>query len=214
MVDVIIPSCRPYQDLQMFVSGMRYYYPECNFIATGLPSSASINRNYGLMQSKNEYVIMMDDDIGGFFDGWHDILVNILKDCQEVKLVSARLLNKFGGFSPMMGCDYDASKKISIVRKAVLSACIAFRREDVYNNIWFDAEFIGSGFQDTLFCHHLMKKYPDALFVVANSCKLIHYHEMKKQGGKYFEFNKQHFLSVCDDEMLNRDIREMAAYNA
>lgn len=218
MVDIIIPSCKTHSDLQMQVALMRYHHDsECNIIATGLPSSASVNRNYGLLQaakSDNEFIIMIDDDIGGFFDGWYKILIDVLKDCQDIKLVSARLINKFGGFSPMMGCDYDASKKISVVQKAVLSACIAFRKDEIFNKIWFDNEFIGSGFEDTLFCHNVSNMYPEAMFVVANQCKLIHYHEMKNQGGKYFDFNRKHFLSKCTDEILNRAVKEMAAYNA
>ena len=55
---------------------------EFNYIPTGFNASASVNRNYGLMkafETINEYIIMIDDDIGGFYTGWQHDLVEPLK---------------------------------------------------------------------------------------------------------------------------------------
>lgn len=216
--DVIIPSNRKCQELRMFIEVYKRLYfneGEVNFIHTGLKSSASINRNFGLIKSKEsnaEFIIMMDDDIGGFFTGWHDLLIQPLIDYTDVKIVSARLITPDGELSPMMGFNYDLSNKFSTGCEVLLSACIAFRKKDILDKIWFDMEFVGSGFEDTLFTYQVSKLYPDCKFIAANDCKLIHYHEMKNQGGRFFEYNKKLFLEKCDSERLKREIMEMRAY--
>lgn len=220
--DIIIPSCKPIQELKTYVEMYKQLYSsegECNFIPTGIKASASVNRNYGLVrsrESKAEYIIMMDDDIGGFFEGWHNMLIQPLIDDKDIRIVSARLITKDSDFSPMQGVDFDLSKDLSIAKDVILSACIAFRKKDVLDKLWFDMEFIGSGFEDTLFTHQLYEMYKNTncLFVVNNKCKLIHYHEMKNQGGKYFDYNKKIFLSRCKDKMLRKHIKEMRAYCA
>ena len=214
MVDIIIPSCKPIEELRQLTSAHTYhtFEEDCNVIETGFPCSAAVNRNYGLLRSQesnNEFIIMMDDDIGGFFNGWYKLLIDTLKENKDVSLVSARLMTPHGEFGPMMGVDNNASQILSPVSKAVLSACIAFRKEDIIGKIRFDENFVGSGFEDTLFCHHLHCSNPDSRFVVNNKCRLIHYHEMKNQAGKNFEHNKKHFLKMCIDTEMNNVIKEM-----
>jgi len=221
MIDVIIPSCKPKSYLLSMIAMYKKLYDEnniCNFIVTGMPVSAAINRNYGLLQSKesnNKYIIMMDDDIGGFSKDWAEILIKPLTEPSqdEIKLVSARLFTSEYKIAPMMGdTGFDALKSLTSVYKTLLSACIAFRKEDVLDKIWFDENFVGSGFEDTLFCHHLNKLYPESKIVINNECQLIHYHEMKEQGGENFYNNKEYFLKKCNDEEINKAIQKMRPY--
>ena len=54
--------------------------------------------------------------------------------------------------------------------------------------------------------------FPDCQFVCDNETRLIHYHEMKNQGGKYFDANKAYFLQECKDEKLCEEIKGMPDY--
>lgn len=194
MYDIIIPSNKNIDELRVIVRAIRRFDSEKhNYIPTGFQVSAATNRNYGLAKCYNDIVIMMDDDIGGFYSGWQDELINPLLSDQAIKLVSARLLTPVGGLSPMMGCDYDLSKIFSEADKVILSACIAFRLEDV-SGIWFDENYVGSGFEDTDFCFQLREKHKDnCKIVVNNRCALVHFHEMKNQASN-FSANQKYFV--------------------
>lgn len=202
MYDIIIPSCKPYVDVNIFTSLIKQFDPQCsnyNYIPTGFQVSASINRNYGLLksfQSNNEFIIMIDDDIGGFYEGWQNDLIQPLKDDKNVSISSARLLTEYGHLSPMNGPDTDIDKPLSICKNMVLSAAIAFRKADIIQNnqLRFCMKMIGSGWEDTLFCKLFNKVYPEGKFVVNNNCRLIHFHEMKKQS-EYFDYNRKVYLS-------------------
>jgi hypothetical protein len=194
MYDILIPSNRGIGELRMMVRAIRETdSTQHNYITSGFQVGASVNRNYCLLKAKSDTVIMMDDDIGGFFQCWQDVLVEPLSRDKTIKLVSARLMTPQGALSPMMGCDNDLSKSVGVANTAILSACIAFRLEDM-NNIWFDERFVGSGFEDTDVCFQLKKKYPDCKFVVNNECQLVHFHEMKNQTGEYFKTNRALFV--------------------
>ena len=80
MYDIVIPSNKPIDDLRMMVNAIsKMDENPNNYIPTGFNVSASVNRNYGLMQCFNEIIIMMDDDMGGFFPGWQDKLIEPLE---------------------------------------------------------------------------------------------------------------------------------------
>ena len=207
MYDIIIPSCKSYEDVNILASLIKQYDPdgnEYNYIPTGFSTSASVNRNYGLLQSfktDNEIIIMIDDDIGGFFPGWQDVLCDPFKEDPNILICSARLITPDGMLSPMMGADFRIDKPISSVDKAILSAAIAFRKKDVIG-LTFCMNMIGSGWEDTLFCRMLTKKIPEGRFVVVNTCQLIHYHEMKKQT-EAFEYNYRVYLSELKKEGMH-----------
>lgn len=192
MYDIIIPSCKPYSFLMILINSIREHDTEkCNYIATGFNASAAANRNMGIheaMKTDNPYIIMIDDDIGGFYPGWQKDLCAPFEDL-DVRLSSARLINLDGTLSEMMGTPADLSKKLLYLKpinaygkrfKTIPSAAIAFRKKDIAD-IRFNYDFIGSGFEDTHFCWQLNQKYPNCEMVVNNECKLIHYHEMKNQ---------------------------------
>lgn len=216
MFDIIIPSCRPFSELAQKISLIKENDDiKFNYIPTGFSVSASVNRNYGFyeaMKSDNEYIIMIDDDIGGFYKGWQCDLIKPLIEDREIKLVSARLMNPDGSQGPMMGVLPDLSKDIIDVPafmqfekfkfKAILSAAIAFRKSDIVESgVRFNNNFVGSGFEDTLFCFHLCKAFKDCRIVCTNNCKLIHYHEMKNQS-ENFKYNENLFKTIlaCEAE--------------
>lgn len=145
------------------------------------------------MCAKTEYVVMIDDDITGFFSGWSTLLVEPLKD-PDILYVSARLLNEFGKPQMVMGFSKNlnnAHVEVSIAP----SAAIAFRNDGTR----FYDQYQGSGFEDTDFHFQLKEKYGyDKKVIVNNRVKLTHFHEMKCQNGvgpgfNPFEENKKLF---------------------
>lgn len=177
------------------------------YIPTGFQASASVNRNYGLTQAlalQNEIIIMIDDDIGGFFPGWQDALTAPLREDSNALISSARLITPDGFLSPMMGADNKLDKKRSIAEKAILSAAIAFRKKDIeaYPKLHFCMNMLGSGWEDTLFCRMFTKYFPSGKFIVANDCRLIHYHEMKNQN-QHFEYNQRVYVKECQKEGIH-----------
>lgn len=145
------------------------------------------------MCAKTEYVVMIDDDITGFFHGWSDLLVEPLKN-PDILYVSARLLNECGIPQMVMGFSKNTHNALVTVNIAP-SAAIAFRNDGTR----FCEEYKGSGFEDTDFHFQLKEKYGyDKRVIVNNEVKLTHLHEMKNQNGvgdgfNPFEENKQIF---------------------
>jgi len=169
-----------------------------------LGKSASINRNYGLENSTSEIFVMMDDDITGFYPGWLTDLVKPLIDNNTIIIASIRCLDKHRRIGSMMctsGIPYDSGiyeTKLCGYKnyKRVPTACLAIRKNDVR----FDENFIGSGYEDTAFCNYISMIYPQKRIVINNNCKLIHLNEMQNQGGVYWEHNKNYYLSLFPDD--------------
>lgn len=190
---VLIPSCKPYHELMLMVEAVKSVDKEpFDYCPTGYKTSAAVNRNIAIEQAKSDIVIMMDDDIGGFYPNWQKDLVKPLLDDRNIRMVSARLITPEGANSPMMFSKYSTAEELEEVKPALLSACIAFRTVDV-KGLFFDMNFIGSGFEDTDFCFQLGDRFPSGLFVINNKCRMIHYHEMKAQSENY-NFNRDWFM--------------------
>lgn len=180
---------------------------EDNLIITGLDASAAKNRNYGLSQSKYNIQIMIDDDIEGFYWDWIGDLIKPMLFDKNIIILAARLLDKDGTFGSMMNCGEMEDEGLCFPQKSaykdycrVPTACIAVRN----NPVRFDENFIGSGYEDTAYMNEINKNYPELKVMVNNDCKLIHRNEKKNQGGKYFEHNKKHYLSLYDDPTVRR----------
>jgi len=133
-------------------------------LASCQEGSAAYNRNWCLDRAKGNIIIMVDDDITGFFKGWDEVLVKPLTD-NSISIVSARLS------SPMM---YDGTEF-----NIVPSSAIAFRK----SGIRFDENFVG-GFEDTDFCKQMEQAFPNKKTLINEDCKLIHLNEKKKQNMK------------------------------
>jgi glycosyltransferase involved in cell wall biosynthesis len=200
IADIIIPTLRRESDPILIkqvddITKTRILGGE--IIATCQPVSSPINRNRGLKQSTSDIIIMLDDDITGFYEGWDNDLVSPINEDPNIVMVSARLMNKSGGFAFTMTKSYDTNNKYDVaINKELPSAAIAFRKSELR----FDENFIGSSFEDNDFCRQMQKKYPQGIFLTNNLCRLVHLNEMKNQQGDFWKKNKKYFLSKYPDQ--------------
>jgi glycosyltransferase involved in cell wall biosynthesis len=166
----------------------------CQVIVSSSPGSAAYNRNCGLEMAGTELVIMIDDDIRGFYDGWwQDMVRPLIKSESDVIMVSARLIKQDGTLGEMNGSRYLVDQEWEDVA-AFPSACIAFRKADL-GDIVFNEAFKGSGFEDTLFCDQMRKKHMGKRLVINNRCRMIHVNEMKNQKCN-FEHNERTYREL------------------
>lgn len=197
---ILIPTCREPSELAPMVRAIEATAPGCEVVVSGLRASAAVNRNYCLDQITRRdaegvlietVAIMLDDDIDGFYPGWVDDLLAPLRD--DVVMVSARLLNPDGTFGPTCSRCYDASPdeiEIHSNGEAVLpTAAIAFR----FQGHRFDEAYIGSGYEDSDWCHQYLEANSCAKFIQSNRCRLVHRNEMKNQRGQYWKHNFAYF---------------------
>ncbi len=196
-IDIIIPSFKKTKDYKEIDNIELTRESDGEIIFTGLRKSAAKNRNYGLKKSNAKIIIMIDDDITGFYKGWDIDLTNPLIICHEIVMISARLMNSDGTLGHMILPKelkpqyYDLSKNLfEVKRKRLPTACIAIRR----NEIRFDKKFIGSGFEDDDYCKQLALENTNGKFIINNKCKLIHLNERKNQLDKYWKKNKKYFV--------------------
>lgn len=191
-VSICIPTCRENVSEQVTkIIDTCYGITGYEVFASCQKGSASLNRNWCLSKANNDLIVMVDDDITGFYKGWViDLLFPILQD-NTISIVSARLLSASGGYGAMM---HDNGKYCNgyYPPKAdfVPTSCVAFYRTDLR----FDENFIGSGFEDTDFCKQMSMKFPDKHCVINNSCKMTHLNEMKNQQGEYWDKNRAYYL--------------------
>ncbi len=187
MIDVIIPTCK--ENVSELIKELqRTTHPVNNIIATCSGGSASQNRNRGLKSAESELVIMMDDDMTGFYDGWIDDMLRWWKD--DIAIMAARLLTPDNNLGYMLSEDNRMSKGLLVVpKREVPTACVMFKND----GLRFDENFIGSGFEDNDFCRQLQAKYPEKSFVVNNECRLIHTNEKKNQHGHYWHKNQAYY---------------------
>lgn len=178
---VCIPTCK----LDFFPEEM-FLHKDTIFYMSRYPVSAPTNRNMCLIHAEQynpEYIIMLDDDIKGFYPGWVEDLLEPFDKFPNCQLVSASLITSEGFPATMMDIKRDMSMDFQIVKEKCLpSACIAFRGN---LNLLFDQRYTinnkGAGFEDTDFCLQIQQKFPSAEFVISNKCKLIHENECKGQ---------------------------------
>ena len=202
MIDVIVVTNKPANTPDL-LSEIEANTPEpYNGIWTCENASASINRNKGLGLSSGDVVVMLDDDITGFYPGWLTQITAPLQD-DEIALVSARLMATDGTPGAMMGSGipfddgiHDVSLSAYRGYRRVTTAAIAFRKTDLR----FCEDYIGSGYEDTDFMNEFNKTNPDKRLVINNACRLIHLNEEKNQGGAYWEHNHAVYLSRYPDD--------------
>jgi glycosyltransferase involved in cell wall biosynthesis len=198
--DIIVPTCGSPDELSPLMSEMQGFSLGCRSMATCQNASAAKNRNIGLEWAKSPIVIMLDDDIGGFFGGWWKTMVKPLEENKDIVLVSARLL-KPDRSNGLMMYNGDQSIELSAVPR-VPTACIAFRNDGIRFDDGslidsLDEEgYIGSGFEDDDFCARIQEKYPGGKVVINNTVKLVHFNEMKNQNGPVWERNQKYFDTV------------------
>jgi len=206
MIDVIIPTCKTQPEIAALAAEIvRTAGCSIHGSATCQPVSAAANRNWGLdrVQHDDLCVIMVDDDVCEFPEGWARKLWATLMDKDDrtgCMMVSARLLNPDRTPGPMTGEPPPTTDAGWTVAKRLPTACIAFRND----GLRFDENFVGSGFEDDDFCAQLRERYPDGTFLINEDVRVVHRNEMKNQGfvkgqgpvaGGNFEKNQAYYES-------------------
>jgi len=212
-IDIIIPTNKPKNRLKKFFRELTESLDLSKFriISTHLDTSAAVNRNWGLHQATSDVVIMIDDDISGFYPGWAEELIQPLLHQNTIVMISARLMRSKTKLGVMMNIIPDMTRHYQhktliygqqnqtyvdeyerrlIPIKALPSACIAFRKTEIR----FDCAYRGAGFEDTDFCMQLNEKFTKAIYMINNNVKLIHKNEMKNQLNGQLLHNQQYYL--------------------
>lgn len=194
---ILIPTCKSLAEIKTYPE-LREVSPELTVVVHSSNNCAAFNRNKALGKATlGELVIMIDDDVTGFFPNWQEVLIEPFIRVPGTIMVAARLLRPDGLPGTMVGDNYNILEDYVVVEKRRLpTACIAF----YHKRIWFDENFVGSGFEDDDFCKQLGLQYPNGLFVINNRVKLVHHNEMKQQGGKNWELNRRYYLKKWPDE--------------
>jgi hypothetical protein len=163
---------------------------DCKGYASCKKVSASANRNDCIRWAKEqgaEIIIMIDDDISGFYKGWISDLIIPLKIDKNIPMISGRLIKPDGSFTQQMGCFAAPTGNTCLFpandfqgKNLVCSALIAWRVE-MLDGLWFDEVYQGSGYEDTDFCRQIHAKYPGQPIMITNTCRLVHANEGKGQ---------------------------------
>jgi len=159
-------------------------------VISNLNASAPTNRNWCLLQAdiiKPRYVIMCDDDISGYYNGWADNLIKPFELYKNCVMVSASLVNKDGSAAIMMNHKRDFGLEYQVVNDALPSACVAFKHDP---ELRFDERYTienkGSGYEDADMCMQLNRKH-NGIYVINNKVKLIHNnHKCNQENIQYF----------------------------
>lgn len=193
MVSIIVPTCKSpgeIEELKENLINSTSQNRDVEYIFTCKKVSAAENRNIGLKYTIGSIIVMIDDDISGFFPGWLNVLLFPLYLDPIIIMVSARLMKPNGQIGYMLGDDYGKTINdgpiVEIKDKLLPGAAIAYRRTELKYN----EDFIGSGYEDTAYCLELRRKYPDGKFVIVNNCPLIHKNEQKNQMINY-KYNQE-----------------------
>lgn len=92
-IDILIPTCKSKDEIFPQLEEMNKNTPEIHSIFTTYMNwSAAKNRNYAHRNATSPYVIMVDDDILGFFRGWATVLIEPLVNNPDIRFCSARLM--------------------------------------------------------------------------------------------------------------------------
>ena len=169
-VSVIIPTLKTEEELSKLVNEIKataYYDLEVVVVAS--PSSSAANRNTGLDKAKGDFIIMCDDDTGGYTDGWDKGLIDALEQT-GASVVSARLMNQDWSIHACNHGNYDVSKDFVGI-PTMPASCCAFRKTPLR----FDEGFAGGGFEDTDFFRRMGGPY-----FIANTVRVI-----QRQEGRY-----------------------------
>ncbi len=194
-IDVIIPTCKTREEVLPLIAEIeKTAGRQVNVIATCKQLSASCNRNIGLDQAVSDPRIMIDDDITGLPQDWLVALTKVLEDNPECVMVSPQLIKPDGDFALMMGCPMPKAAGAG-TRAAegphLLTACIAIRKDDLR----FDENFVGSGWEDNDYCDRQAERYPEGVRVIQHDIQVVHRNEMKNQPENFVR-NREYYLKT------------------
>lgn len=196
MLDICIPTLTPYPNLANQVACIADTTQNpYRLIASCQKACAATNRNFCLRVASGNIIVMLDDDIEGFYPGWDRDLIGPLLHDPDICLVSARPIRHDGQPGRLCCGNVPLTPELVEVkprRDCVLpSAAIAFRNL----GFQFDESFVGSGWEDNDFCFQYIQDSPHWKFVINNGCRLVHRNEMKNQWDGNFEKNREYFYS-------------------
>lgn len=139
-------------------------------IASYQDASVAANRNYCLDKASGDIIIMLDDDITGFFPGWEQILLKPLLADESVSMIAARLIKEDGTPARVM---YDNRRYRPGYYKSlynfVSTGCLAFKKTIIRFDEKYDAVF-----EDGDFCNQMKLMFPEKKTYINNDCKLVH----------------------------------------
>jgi len=198
-VDILIPTCK--QEVNSLIKELLITNGNYRIISTCLMISAAQNRNAALSSAKSDIVIMMDDDMTGFYPEWLNEMIEVITGNQDIILLSARLLHP-KGFGHMGIKKQKQGRPYVAQNNRVSTACFALRRDIIMkNNIKFDENFVGSGYEDTDFMMQISQKLGKERVWINDNVELMHNNEMKNQGGPLWEKNHKYYRSKWPDDM-------------
>jgi len=191
MISIVIPTMKSVEEIEPLkkqiiekTSKEESYY----LFASCKPQSAAKNRNDCIDAAKDGIIIMLDDDIQGFYPGWVAALVTpLLERPDKYSIVAARTMTASGSRCPQLGDNNQLDLSAPYVKaihtdetqlNIVGSACIAF----VKDSTRFNEGYWGATYEDSDFCMEINKKYPNKQIIINNACKLIHNMEAKGRG--------------------------------
>lgn len=188
MISICIPSCKDNISNQLNEINKYKKRQDCKFVLSLQKQSAAKNRNYCIDNAHGEIIVMMDDDITGFYSGWLDTMLSYFTN--EISILSIRPIKPDGSLCPILG---DNNGKLSDVPDIVPaihsektglnivgSACIMFKK----THIRFDENYNGATYEDTDFAMQHLKEFPDKKIMICNRIKLIHKMEAKGRGSE------------------------------
>jgi FkbM family methyltransferase len=206
-VSICIPTCRSREEISAMVCCLEGHSQGYEVYASCLPGkSASVNRNNCLDNVSGDIILMLDDDIAGFYPGWIYDLIEPLNNF-TVTIISARLMKPDGSFGLTMFQGDQRKDGVTDVPR-VPTAAIAFRR----NNLRFNEAYIKSGFEDDQFCFEMQEMFGGRV-VINNNCRLIHVNEQKGQSGAW-EHNKRIFDSLFETSPDGRTRKRRTFYRS
>lgn len=206
MISICIPTCRTREEISAQICTIEGYSQGHEIYASCIQDgSASVNRNNCLDNTTGDTIIMIDDDIAGFYPGWAEDMVEPLKD-STVTVASARLLNPDGTPGLMM---YRGDHKTAISDvPRVPTAAVVFRR----NNLRFNEAYKRSGFEDDQWCFEMQEMFGGRV-VINNNCRLIHSNEQKGQS-EAWEYNKKIFDELFETSADGRTRKRRSFYRS
>lgn len=197
MITVAIPTLLTKEQIQPRIEEIRKTFSG-EIITSCIKQSASKNRNWCLDNATGGIIIMIDDDITGFYPDWtSDLISPLFKYPNLYSMVSIRCLNKEKNLGAMLGDPNttivgDYQKALHTERTGlsiVCSAGIAFIKDDIR----FDEGYKAANYEDSDFCMQFNQKYPNKSIIINNTCKLIHLNEQKKIENNCNQYNKDYF---------------------
>ena len=206
-VDIVIPAYKIEKNLSLLLEEIQQKTaPPYNIILLHREQSAAKNRNDGLNRCESPFIIMLDDDVRDLPYLWNKRLIDRLLYNPNIMAASARLMSEDSRIGLNSANNYNLSTEYEKVNM-IPTACCVFRKADVDRvNLKFDERFLGSGWEDTCFFFELKdgcKKVGIGTdIIIDNTVKVVHLNN-ETNNNKWFEYNKQVFLSKMDEKGIN-----------